>query len=281
MGLHEARLRRRGAAIEGQDVFEAQPFRDRDGADHAGDGPGLHRRDRIAPCMVERRHAPVGEHRERGSRKSAVSEGALEFVQVSGQLRHRIGIQDCGARPLVFSPLPGDFAPHGQEAVRSGAFHGLRHGLLVARVRVGIHQADRDRLHALLRESLRGLPDLLFRERLQHGPVAEDPLIDLEPQVSRHQGLGLPVPETVHVPPVAPLLLQDVPEPPGRDQSDLRTGPGDDRVDDEGLAVDDRVHGFHPDVTLLKTVPDALRKIGGCGLDLYPGRLSRDRIIGD
>ena len=69
----------------------------------------------------------------------------------------------------------------------------------------------------------------------------EHPLEDLEPQPARHERHGLRVGEVVEVGPVGSPDLQNVTEPPRRDQRGRHTPPFGDGVDDHRGPVDQRV----------------------------------------
>ena len=111
--------------------------------------------------------------------------------------------------------------------------------LLVDRVGVGVQQADRDRLDALLGERPGDRPDRVLVERDEHLAVPVEPFRDPEAQRPRDERDGLLELDVVQRRPDLAADLEDVAEALGRDQRGPRDLALDDRVGRHGRAVDD------------------------------------------
>ena len=216
--------------------------------------------------------------------KPRLAHAVGEARQVPLGDRLDVGREHGGARALVLAPLAGDLVRRDDRDLRPQLAHALEHRLLVARVGVGVEQADRDRLDALGLEVVddrRAAP--LRSSGCALAAVVREPARHLAPQVARHERRRLHVVEVEVVGPVAARDLERVAEALGRDQRRLDALALGDRVDHERRAV--REEADRPslgDAALRDHVEHAAlevgrRRVGLRGQDLLPAGLGVGR----
>ncbi len=132
-------------------------------------------------------------------------------------------------------------------------------------VDIGMQQADRERLHALVDEGRDHAPGLALVERSQHAALGQQPLGDFAAEMSRHERGRRVDEQVVHVVAALGADLERVAEACGRQQRRAGALSLDQRIGRERGAVDDGANGAlgHPGVAQqrLHTLLDALRRI--------------------
>ena len=214
------------------------------GADHAGDRPGLHHGDRIAPRLRDRHGAAVRAHDGDLAGEVLLARESLEARQIARHARAHIGVERGGRGALVLAELAQDLVAQRHEQGRRLAAQRLAGRDLVRRVGVGMEEAHRDRLDAardeLARERWRSSAGSSRRERLAGRGHA---LGHLEGEVARHQRARAMEEQVERVGPVAAAERVDVAEARRGDER----GPGaaalQHGVDRDGRAVQQLVHG--------------------------------------
>ena len=146
-------------------------------------------------------------------------------------------------------------------------------GALVHGVRVGMQEADRDRLHAVGTE---GLDDRRERSKVQ-GPHFRASVVhpprQFAAQISRNEGLRFLIVKVEEVGPIAAGDFQCVPESLRRDQSDLRALALGEGVDHDGRAVRQKVDLGKQHAALLQHVEDAAFEVRRGGRCLFRGHM--------
>jgi hypothetical protein len=202
-------------------------------------GRPLHRRAQPHDAAAGMHHLDLAGDADRG-------QPGRQRAGVVAHDRADIGVHHHGRGALVFADLRQDLrAPADIDAVAElGAQDGL--GLdLVLRIGVGVQEADRHRLDALLAEAPCAAAITSSRdERHAHRAVGAEPLVDLEPQASRRQRLRLVVLQVVEHGDAQAAHLEHVAEAgsrqePGAGALVFEDGVGRDRrrMDDAGDAV--------------------------------------------
>ena len=123
-------------------------------------------------------------------RKPRARQLALEVRQIAVHQRLHIGVGAGGDRARIFAQLRDHVGGERDEQVGEFALDQRAHRLLVRRIGIGVQEADRDRLDAVIDEPAHRGAHLVRIERRDHAPVAIDPLADLQPVAPRHQRLG-------------------------------------------------------------------------------------------
>ena len=126
----------------------------------------------------------------------------------------------------------------------------IAHGPLVLGVRVGVQEADGDRLDALRVACVCDGVELGELERNEDVAVAVDTFAHLEAQPPRHERLGLAADKVVHIGPVSAADLEHVAEAARGDERGQGTGALGQRVDDDGRAVDEAPHVLEGDIAV-------------------------------
>ncbi len=246
--LDQRALGGRAADVEVDDVALADVLADPRRAHDAGGRAGLHEVDRGAPGAVERRGAAVGLHRVGGAREPARLGALLDLGEVAVEDGLHVGVEDRGARALVLAHLARHVPGGGDRDAREPLLQARLRRALVVGVRVGVQEADGDRLDLQLGAAVGHRVERVHVERLEHLARAVDALGHLEAQPARHERLRLVVAEVVHVRPVAAADEEDVAEAAGRHERGARALALGDRVDHDRAAVDEerRLGEVHP-----------------------------------
>ena len=140
-------------------------------------------------------------------------------------------------------------------------------------IRVGVQQADCDRLDALASKPLEDLRQAVQVERLALSPIVRQTPRHLAPQIARNEGIGLLVREIEMIRPVAARDLQRVAKAFARDQRGLDALALGQRIDDQRRAVREEADVRRRDAALRHDVEHAAfevrrRRIGFGGDDL-------------
>ncbi len=96
---------------------------------------------------------------------------------------------------------------------------------------IGVQEADRDRLDASFASTAQAAFDARHVELLAHLARSQEPLVDLDGQMARHQRAGPVKEQVVGFRPVAAADDIDVARAAGDDQADFRALALDQRVD--------------------------------------------------
>ena len=111
--------------------------------------------------------------------------------------------------------------------------------MLIHGVGVGVDEDDRERLRAFGEQRPRRFPHLPGIDVHAHGPVRQDPLVDLDAHVAIGDRRKI-APETPGARPIAAAHLQDVAKAAGRDHADPRALTLQQRVGAHRRAMHDR-----------------------------------------
>ena len=152
--LDQRRLGGGAAHVEGDDVGHSQPPGGQVGGQDAGRGTGLEHEDR-PPGGVRLRGQAAGRlHDEQRGVDAQLVQAAPHRQQVGSHRRAHVGVDRGRRRALVLAPLRQDLARqrhlHPRQLPAQECAAQERADLtLVLRVRIGVQQADGDRLHSL------------------------------------------------------------------------------------------------------------------------------------
>ncbi len=138
-----------GAAdVDRDHVGEARGGADQARPDHAGGGAGQRGVDALLARDRRADHAAVRLHDPERRRDPALPEPPLEPLDVAADQRLHVGVERGRHRALVLAEDGEDLA--GQRHRRAGVLRAqeLARAALVGRVRVGVEEADRDRVDA-------------------------------------------------------------------------------------------------------------------------------------
>ena len=227
-----------GAAHVGADQQPvAGPSGQRGQRGRPGHRSGHDRLEGTPPGLGQGERAAAGAGDQQLSGEPALGEPLGQAVQVGPHPVPDEGVHHGGAGALVLAVLAGDLM--GEREIARPAQLGQRRGdrELVGRVRPGVDQTDRDRVHpALLEGRQRGCHVLggHVSEQLARGSHA---LNHLQPQLPRHQRRHRTPEQVVGVAAVGPPQLQDVAEAPGGDQPHRRAATLQQRVQPDRGAV--------------------------------------------
>ena len=179
--VHERDVRARAAHVQADGVLEPAQPGDVATGDRARGDP--RRRDPPGEAADElaRHDAAAGVQDQQVALVPAVLQALLEALDVPGHQRgeHRIG--HGRGEALELEDLRQRLARRGHEHARQLLLEDLAHPDLVHRVRVGVHEADRDRLHLAPLEPCGERPRLVLVQRRRHAADVVDALGHLEP----------------------------------------------------------------------------------------------------
>ena len=186
--------------------------------------PGPRGRSRRRPAPPRRpRPTPPEERITSRLGQPALDGGLGEAAQVAAEQGGEVGVDDGGRAALVLAEGGQHLVRGGDVDVRAAPRAGASAiAPLVARVEVGEEQADRDGLGSAARELARpaGRPPPSASASIT--PSGADPLGGLEAQLVGDQGLRLGRAGAVEARAVLAADLEQVGEPPGRDQRGAR-----------------------------------------------------------
>ena len=194
---------------------------DRLGADHAGRGAGQDGAHRHVGRGREADDAAVGLGEVRRSRHAERFQPRAEAADVVAHHRPEIGVQHHRRQPLEFAELGRDLVAGRNEGVGQLLAQDGDRALLVVGPDEAIEEGHGDRLHARRLQGPRGgAHPVLVERRVDLAGVAQA-LGHFQPQVARHQGLGLVGLDVVEVGPLLAADLQQVAEAVGGHQPGL------------------------------------------------------------
>ena len=239
--LDQRALRRRAADVEREHVRLADQPPQLRRAPEPARRPALHHRDRDPLDVLERVDAAVGLHDVRGPAEPLARDARVQRAQVALGDRLDVRRQHRGAAALVLAPLARDLVRRDGAHVRPELPEPLEHGDLVCRVRVGVQQADGDRLHLRGAEVVDDRRQAGEVQRRPLGPGRREPARHLAPQRTRHERLRLDVEQVEEVGPVPARDLERVAEPLRGDEPRRHALALGQRVDDDGRPVHEEV----------------------------------------
>jgi hypothetical protein len=217
----QAHVRRCAAHVERDRVLDTGQPRDERRTDRAAGGPRHERDRRMRSDLVDRRHAAGRAHHERlpqprltarPRERPEVPRGDRPEVRISGRSR-------CA---LVLPKLGGDLVRRDDECVRQPAPNLVGNQALVRRVAKREEQADGHRLGVELRQRV--------ELQLAQHTVRADPLRDAHAALERHERRRMVGAQAIQLRAVLPAQVQQVLEPPGRDERGARPAPLEERV---------------------------------------------------
>ena len=235
----EARLRRRSAHVERQDLRQRERLRDLAPDDGAGHRPRLDEPQREVGRGLGGPEAAVGQHHPQRRGVSGAGEAGVEVAEVVPDERLHVGVDHRGAGALVLLDLRQHLGGGGHRDLGGELVQKPRRLLLVLGVDVRVQEGDRDRAHPLRPHERDGGLDLLRRDRTKDGAVAVGALVDGDPQMPRDQRSRWIGPELVGRDPDVAAKLEYVTKAAGREQRRARALALDDRVGDQGGGVRD------------------------------------------
>ena len=235
--MDQGALGRGSPDIERKDIGLADQLAELGGAPDAGGRAGFHHGDRNAGRGIDGVDAAIGLHDVQGARKTEFPDARVQPLQIAfGDGLHIRG-QNRGVRALVFPPFARDLVRCNREDFRPEALDLRLHRQFVARVRIGMEQADRDRLHAFRPEILQDPGNGREVQRLQLLTAVGHPPRHLPAQVAGHERWRLLVVQVEEIRPVPSCNLQHVAEALGRDQADGNALSFRQRIDHDGCAM--------------------------------------------
>ena len=253
-------LRRRPTHVERDQAIEAEHAREARAPDGARRGPGFDRVHGFAARGLERERTTVGLRDENLAGETTPGQPLPELTEISSDDRLQVRVHDRGARALVLTPLLGEAMGDGHGDVRQRLRHDLGGALLVRGIAIREEEDERDGLHAVVREALRGGAHRAFVEGNQHVALGIEPLRHFEAASARHEWRRAPIEHVVHLQEITAADLEDVTEPFGRHQPRARALAFEERVDADGRAVDDEAAIFEADARLVDAVEDTLEE---------------------
>ena len=212
---------------------QIRPFRatgDYAGSECARSRAGFQHADRYTFAEFARDDATVRLHDPECCANTLCCETRLDLSEVTPDDRHHVCVQDGRHRALVLADLGDDLGGKRERDRGSEPLRDLTDPLLVDRIAVCMKQAHRDRLCPARHQSLQRIRDFLVGQGEEYGTAMIDPFCHLDPQLARHDGIGIASLEVVDV--IAELAadLDDVLEPACRDQARASTLAFDDQV---------------------------------------------------
>ena len=236
--LYQAGLGRRAPHVEGDHVGLANPAAEEGGRQTAPRRARFEKADRIRCRRLGRDQATGRLHEVELSGEALIGEGRDQTVDVALHQRLDIGVGGRRRGALILPQLGLHVAGQRDRDLWMRIDKDVARQPLVGRVFVSMKETDGDRLDARRRQVGRFPAHLIEIERHHHVAVAVQALVDFAAQGARRQGLGKFQKQVVDVVALLDSHLQDVAEPPGRQQGQLGAAALDDGVGDKGRAVD-------------------------------------------
>ena len=254
----DRRLRRRPPHVEGEGPRPANLLRGRGRRQHPRCRPALEHFDRAALRRGRGEPPAVGREEAERAADPLLAEPPLEGAEVGRDPGMDVGVGDGGRGALVLADLGAHIAREDHRPLEPARAERIADRPLVDRVPVGVEEADRDRLHPLLREAAREPADGPRVRRALDPAVRGEALVDFEAKGPRHEGRGKLDEEVVDVVAGLPAELEDVAEAGRRDEGGARPGPLDDRVRGLGGRVDHLADRGRVDPAGAQEPPDPL-----------------------
>ena len=253
-------LRRRPAHVERDQAIEAEHAREARAPDGARRRPGFDRVHGLAARGLERERAAVGLRDEHLAGETAAGQPLPELTEIASDDRLQVRVHDHGTRALVLTPLLGEAMGDGHGDIGQRLRQDLGGALLVRGIAIREEEDERDGLHAVVREALRGGAYRTFVERYQNVALGIEPLRHLQAAPARHEWRRPPIEHVVHPQEIAAADLEDVAEAFGRHQPRARALAFEERVDADGRAVDDETAVLELDARLVDAVEHTLEE---------------------
>jgi hypothetical protein len=207
----------------------------------ARDRPREDRLERPRDRLGERHRAAARAGHEQAPLEARAAEAVGQRAQVDGHARTHVGVDHGRRRALVLAVLARDLVRERDLALEAGLAQRRRGGELVLAVGVGVHEGDRHRGDALLREDLRRRAHVVELDRRADRAARHQALGHRQPQPARDQRGRRRVEQVVHLRTVAALDLDHVAEAARGEQPDDRPAPLQQRVQADGGAVQEVV----------------------------------------
>ena len=188
-----------------------------------------------------RRDAAVRLHHQQHAAEAEVVEAAHERLQVTGDDRPHVRVEDGRRRSVVVAHLREQVARRRHVRVRHQLAAELERATLVRGAGRRVQERDRDRLDAVGEQAPAGLAHALLVERCDLVALVVGALGDAEAQVARDERLGRL--QAVVVRRLARALAQGerVAEALGAEEARGRAAAGQERVRGDGRAVHDQL----------------------------------------
>ena len=149
----------------------------------------------------------------------------FEIVEIGADDGTQIGVDDGGAAALEFADLRQHIKRDAQRHMREFGIGDLLHQLLVHRVGVGVHQADRDGVNPGGVQFAQPCPHVGGVERDENFALGVDTFGQRQPAITRHQRRRFFPEQIVDVAaPATAADFQNIDEPRGGEQAHLRPG---------------------------------------------------------
>ena len=203
--------------------------------------PREQRQRRALGDLGRRGHAAVRLHDQQRAAEPELLEAARERAQVARDDRSDVGVEHGRRGAVVVAQLRQQIARCGDVGVGQQRGDQVARAPLVAGLRRRVHERDRDRFDAFLRERRDRRADVVRVERRELVAAGADPPADGQPQVARDERLGRR--EAIVVGVLAPAVAQRerVAEAGGREQSGARAAAREHGVGRHRRAVHDQV----------------------------------------
>ena len=267
---------RRGAShVEGQNSIEPGMGRDERRAADAACWPGQNRLNWVLARRLEAHETAVRAHHVDRRADVGGRERVAHVRQVLLERRSNIRVHQRRHGPLVLAELGEHLGRDRHRQVGSNCGGDLGDEALVVPIRVGVQQADGERLDAVRDELLYRTANGGFVDRRDDRAVGAGPLGHFANVARVGQRLGLFVDHEAEQRSRRPGLgeMEDVPEPLGDDQADERAAALEDSIGRDGRAVEDGVEIAKADVRTCRCEADAFDHADG----LVLGRARRLR----
>ena len=280
---HEARFGCRAAHVEGDDIGRTQRGADPRRGDDAAHRPGFHHGRGTLRGDFRRHDAAARAHDGESAAKPELAKLRDQPLHVAADLGPDIRI-DHGRRHALELPIfAQDLVRQRYVCVRQGRAHDLASAALVLGIGVGVQKAHRDRLYPFGREGAARRGNAGRIEWHMDFARAEQALIDLAREMARHQRPEAMKEEVVGFRAVAAPDDVDVTGAAGDNQAGLGALALDQRIDRDGRAMDQLVHGRGSKSALVDAVDDSLRELRGRGEalglhELLAGIIEADEI---
>jgi hypothetical protein len=255
--VHEGELRRRAAHVEGEEIAAAVRRAEEGGGDGAGGRARLEHRDGGALGLGDVGEPAAREHEQE-------RRGDAEPCQLSGHHREvllgerlDVGVDGGGGRALVLADLRRHLVGGRRRDFGMALGDEPDRLDLVAGIGVGVQEDDGDRRDTAPPEPAEPDGELNRVERLPHAAVGLRPLVDLEAEVARDEGLGLGDVQIIELELALPPDLEGVREPGRRDQSRAGARALDEGIGEERGRVHDPRHARRIDACCLEQGDDA------------------------
>jgi len=284
--VDEARFRRRAAHVEREEIWAGSERAVIRGGERARRRAGLDQADRETARRLDRRRTAAAEHDEkrRGSR-AEFAQPRLQLPQIPLDERAHVDIRQRRRGALILANLRHHVGRERNEQFRRLLRQRRAEQLLVCRIAVRMEERDGDGLRATGTDRAHERRDLRRVERGVDLPGRQHALVDLEAAAARRERFGHLDEEIVEV--VAPFAtdFDGVAEAARGEQGGHGALPLDERIRDEGRAVNDATDRLRPHAGDRQRLPkprdDALRRFPRRRERLADAQRAGARVEGD